>query len=178
MRPILTLACRHSPMRAACRHSSIISHLKTNGFTRVDGPERSRSESYPYQKLWSGVDMRLTAGGIRELHWHTAAEWAIMLYGGVRITAIDDEGRSFVRDTYEGDLWYVPTGIPHSIQGLAPDGAEFLLVFADGSFSEYATVLLADLLAHTPKDVLSKNFGIPEPSLATLRNKELFIFQG
>jgi oxalate decarboxylase len=51
-------------------------------------------------------------------------------------------------------------------------------MFADGSFSEYATVLLADLLAHTPKDPLSKNFGIPEPSLATLRNKELFIFQG
>ncbi|SRR5258708_5784240 len=49
-------------------------------------------------KNYGPVDMRLTAGGIRELHWHTAAEWAIMLYGGARITAIDDEGRSFVRD--------------------------------------------------------------------------------
>ncbi len=29
----------------------------------------------------AGVDMRLTAGGVRELHWHTAAEWAYMLYG-------------------------------------------------------------------------------------------------
>lgn len=62
--------------------------------------------------------MCLTAGVIRELHWHTAAEWAIMLYGGARITAIDDEGRSFVRDKYEDDLWYFPTGIPHSIQRL------------------------------------------------------------
>src|SRR3984957_7426276 len=32
-------------------------------------------------KSIAGVDMRLTAGGIRELHWHTAAEWAFMLYG-------------------------------------------------------------------------------------------------
>ena len=32
-------------------------------------------------KSIAGVDMRLTAGGVRELHWHTAAEWAIMLYG-------------------------------------------------------------------------------------------------
>src|SRR5439155_23506319 len=32
-------------------------------------------------KTIAGVDMRLTPGGIRELHWHTAAEWAIMLYG-------------------------------------------------------------------------------------------------
>jgi oxalate decarboxylase len=132
----------------------------------------------PVSKTIAGVDMRLTAGGIREMHWHTAAEWAIMLYGDARITAIDNEGRSFVRDTHEGDLWYFPTGIPHSIQGLAPDGAEFLLVFDDGSFSEYATVLLSDLIAHTPKQVLSKNFGIPQPSLATLRNEELFIFQG
>src|SRR5579864_4133985 len=177
MRPILTLACRHSPMRAACRHSSIISHLKTNGFTRVDGPERSRSESYPYQKLWSGVDMRLTAGGVRELHWHTAAEWAIMLYGSARITAIDDEGRSFVRDTDEGDLWYFPTGIPHSIQGLGPDGAEFLLVFDDGGFSEYATVLLSEWMAHTPREVLAKNFGTSSEALARMPIEELFIFQ-
>ena len=40
-------------------------------------------------KSIAGVDMRLTAGGIRELHWHTAAEWAIMLYGNARITGLD-----------------------------------------------------------------------------------------
>jgi hypothetical protein len=27
------------------------------------------------------VNMRLNAGGVRELHWHRAAEWAYMLYG-------------------------------------------------------------------------------------------------
>ena len=43
----------------------------------------------PVSRSIAGVDMRLTAGGIRELHWHTAAEWAVMLYGNARITAID-----------------------------------------------------------------------------------------
>jgi oxalate decarboxylase len=71
-------------------------------------------------KSMAGVDMRLTAGGIRELHWHTAAEWALMLYGNARITGLDAEGKSFVTDITEGDLWYFPTGIPHSIQGLNP----------------------------------------------------------
>jgi oxalate decarboxylase len=33
--------------------------------------------------------MRLDAGGIRELHWHTAGEWVIMLNGSTRITAVD-----------------------------------------------------------------------------------------
>jgi oxalate decarboxylase len=131
----------------------------------------------PISKTIAGVNMRLNAGGIRELHWHTAAEWAIMLDGSTRITAIDADGRSFVRDTHEGDLWYFPTGIPHSIQGLGPDGGEFLLVFDDGNFSEYDTVLLSDIAAHTPHEVLAKNFGVGRPSLQTLRKEQLFIFQ-
>lgn len=125
----------------------------------------------------AGVDMRLTAGGVRELHWHTAGEWAIMLYGNARITAVDSDGRSFVTDVKESDLWYFPTGIPHSIQGLSPDGAEFLLVFDDGNFSEYATVLLTDWMAHTPREVLSKNFGVSAQALEKIPKEELFIFQ-
>jgi oxalate decarboxylase len=131
----------------------------------------------PVSKTMAGVNMRLNAGGIRELHWHTAAEWAIMLYGSARITAIDANGRSFVRDTKEGDLWYFPTGIPHSIQGLAPDGAEFLLVFDDGNFSEFETVSLSGLMSHTPRDVVAKNFRVPQQSLQGLRQEDLFIFQ-
>jgi oxalate decarboxylase len=131
----------------------------------------------PISKELAGVNMRLEAGGIRELHWHKAAEWSIMLYGAARITAIDHEGRSFVRDTFEGDLWYFPTGIPHSIQGLAPDGAEFLLVFDDGNFSEFETVLLSDVMAHTPREVMSKNFGIDQRNLEGSPKEELFIFQ-
>ena len=131
----------------------------------------------PISKSIAGVDMRLTAGGIRELHWHTAAEWALMLYGNARITAIDLDGKSFVTDVTEGDLWYFPTGIPHSIQGLNPDGAEFLLVFDDGNFSEYETVLLTDWMAHTPHDVLSANFGVSQQAMEEMPRREKFIFQ-
>src|ERR1700728_2879348 len=128
-------------------------------------------------KSIAGVDMRLTAGGIRELHWHTAAEWAFMLYGNARITGLDADGKSFVSDVTGGDLWDFPPGIPHSIQGLNPDGCEFLLVFDDGNFSEYETVLLSDWMAHTPKDVLAKNFGIDQAAFAKMPQNELFIFQ-
>src|ERR1700733_9348064 len=125
----------------------------------------------------AGVDMRLTAGGIRELHWHSAAEWALMLYGNARITALDHGGKGFVGDITEGDLWYFPTGIPHSIQGLGPDGCEFLLVFDDGGFSEYATVLLTDWMAHTPHDVLAANFGVSPQAMEKMVRREKFIFQ-
>ncbi len=128
-------------------------------------------------KSIAGVDMRLTAGGVRELHWHTAAEWSIMLYGNARITGLDADGKSFVSDVTEGDLWYFPTGIPHSIQGLGPDGCEFLLVFDDGNFSEYETVLLTDWMAHTPHDVLSANFGVSQQAMEKMPRREKFIFQ-
>jgi hypothetical protein len=41
--------------------------------------------------------MRLAAGGIRELHWHAADEWALMLYSNSRLTAIDFDGSSSSR---------------------------------------------------------------------------------
>ena len=128
-------------------------------------------------KTLAGVDMRLTAGGCRELHWHTASEWAFMLYGNARITCVDSDGKSFVTDITDGDLWFFPPGIPHSIQGLGPDGCEFLLVFDDGNFSEYETVLLSDWMAHTPPDIVAKNFGVSQTALAKMPKKERFIFQ-
>ena len=111
------------------------------------------------------MNMRLTAGGIRELHWHNAAEWALMLSGNARLTAMDAEGKSYVKDVGVNDLWFFPTGIPHSIQGLGPDGCEFLLVFDDGKFSEGNTTLISDWARHTPREVLAKNWGVPESAL-------------
>ncbi|HEX3445901.1 MAG TPA: cupin domain-containing protein [Chthoniobacterales bacterium] len=135
---------------------------------------------FPVSKDIAGVNMRLTAGGIRELHWHDAAEWAVMLTGAARITALDNDGKSFVQDVQEGDLWYFPSGNPHSIQGLGPDGAEFLLVFDDGKFSEANTTLISDWTRHTPREVLAKNWGVPESTLDgvySLPQEGLYIFQ-
>jgi oxalate decarboxylase len=131
----------------------------------------------PISKKMAGVQMRLITGGIRELHWHVGAEWALMLYGNARITAVDQEGRSHVSDVTKGDLWIFPGGIPHSIQGLGPDGCEFLLVFNDGNFNEFDTFLLTDWMTHTPPEVLAKNFGVPESTFNKVPNKELFIFE-
>ncbi len=115
----------------------------------------------------AGVNMRLTPGGIRELHWHKQAEWAYMLAGRSRITIIDPEGRNFIDDLGMGDLWFFPSGYPHSIQGLA-EGCEFVLVFDDGNFSENNTFLLTDLFKHTPRSVLAKNFGVSASAFANL----------
>jgi oxalate decarboxylase len=101
-----------------------------------------------------------------------------MLYGTARVTVFNPDGTIFIGDVAEGDLWFFPTGFPHSIQGLGPDGCEFLLVFDQGTFSEYNTFLISGWLAHTPSKVLSRNFTVPEAALADLPEQGLYIFPG
>jgi oxalate decarboxylase len=131
----------------------------------------------PVATTLAGVNMRLTPGGVREMHWHKEAEWAFVLDGRVRITAVDQDGRSFVDDLGVGDLWYFPSGIPHALQGLE-EGSEFVLVFDDGHFSENSTFSITDWLAHTPKDVLAANFGVSESAFANIPSGERYIYQG
>jgi oxalate decarboxylase len=147
--------------------------LQPGGWTR----EVTQRE-LPIATTMAGVNMRLNPGdpsGVRELHWHQESEWAYMLSGVARVTAVDQAGRNFVDDVGEGDLWFFPAGIPHSIQALA-EGCEFLLVFDDGAFTENNTFLLSDWLLHTPKSVLAKNFGVPEDQFADIPDHELYMF--
>ena len=147
--------------------------IQDGGWTR-----QVTSRELPSSQDIAGVTMRLTAGSYRELHWHAANEWAYMLYGNARVTVFEPNGKIFIGDVSEGDLWFFPTGHPHSIQGLGPDGCEFLLAFDQGTFSEYTTFLLSGWLAHTPSKVLCQNFNIPEAELSKLPEEGLYIFPG
>lgn len=147
--------------------------IEEGGWTR-----QTTIRELPTSRELAGVNMRLDEGVIRELHWHKEAEWAYVLEGKVRVTALDTEGGSFIDDVEKGDLWYFPPGHPHSLQGLAPNGTEFLLIFDDGRFSEESTFLLSDWLAHTPKSVISENFRLPPELFDVLPKSEKYIFQG
>ena len=156
-------------------YSFELSHrrIQEGGWTR-----QVTQSDLPDSKDLAGVNMRLTAGSYRELHWHTANEWAYMLYGSARITLMNPDGTIFIDDVQEGDLWYFPAGFPHSIQGLGPDGCEFLLVFDEGHFSEYQTFLISDWIAHTPADLLGKNFHLSQSAVSKLPKEEEYIFPG
>ncbi|KAF5379116.1 hypothetical protein D9615_005870 [Tricholomella constricta] len=133
----------------------------------------------PVATALAGVNMRLKAGAIRYIGTVLQRHWAYMLKGEVRISTVTPEGHVFVGDVSEGDLWYFPAGHPHSIQAKSAteDGAEFLLIFDSGTFSEDSTFLLTDWLAHVPKSVLAKNFGIKDLTVFDhIPEKELYIF--
>ncbi|KAF7589875.1 hypothetical protein BBP40_003587 [Aspergillus hancockii] len=119
----------------------------------------------------------MEAGAYRELHWHVASEWSLVLNGSCRIQAINENGETFIDDVTEGDVWFFPPGVPHSIQALDA-GVEFLLVFDDGSFSEDNTFLASEVFNHNPKSVLSKNFNLPISAFDNIPEDELYIFPG
>ena len=136
------------------------------------------SDDFAISKSIAGVNMRLDAGGIREMHWHQQAEWGFVSNGTTRITILDDLGRPQVADVGPGGLWYFPAGLPHSLQGMGPDGTEFILAFDEGSSSEDNTLLITDWLAHTPPEVLAKNFGVSADAFKNIPLTQRWIFPG
>lgn len=146
-------------------------HLSEGGWAR-----QTTIRELPIATEIAAVNMRLKAGAVQEMHYHKEAEWAYVLAGRARITAVDPELRTFQDDVSEGDLWYFSAGLPHSIQGLADDGCEVLLVVDNAHFDANSTFLLTDWLAHTPREVLADNFEVPESAFANLPDHELYIF--
>jgi oxalate decarboxylase len=135
------------------------------------------SDDFKISTTIAGVNMRLGPNGVRELHWHQQAEWAVVTSGICRITILDQNGQPEVADVTEGDLWYFPAGLPHSLQGLGPDGTEFVLAFDNGASSEFNTLLVTDWLAHTPPEVLAKNFGLPVDAFKNIPIHNKWIYQ-
>jgi oxalate decarboxylase len=93
------------------------------------------------------------------------------------VTIIDENGRPEVADVKEGDLWYFPAGLPHSLQGLEPDGCEFVIAFDNGDSSEFNTLLVTDWIAHTPPEVLAKSFGVPVEAFKNIPVHSKWIYQ-
>jgi oxalate decarboxylase len=146
-------------------------HLSEGGWAR-----QTTIRELPSATEIAAINMRLKAGAVQEMHYHREAEWAYVLAGRARITAVDPELRTFQDDVSEGDLWYFPAALPHAIQGLADDGCEVLLVVDNAHFDSHSTFLLTDWLAHTPREVLAANFEVPESAFANLPDHELGIF--
>ncbi|KAL1664973.1 RmlC-like cupin domain-containing protein [Schizophyllum commune] len=144
--------------------------LSHNRLTNGGWARQQTAKQMPVATDLAGVNMHLEAGAIREMHWHTAAD------------VVTPEGHVYLGDVNEGDLWYFPPGIPHSIQAKAipEDGSEFLLVFDDGNFNEDETFLLTNWLAHVPTEVLAKNFNMrgQEGAFNSIPAHELYIFPG
>jgi oxalate decarboxylase len=136
-------------------------------------------EQLPISKGIAGVSMILEPGAMRELHWHaTAAEWAFVMDGRVRTTVIEPSGCAETNDFEPGDIWYFPRGHGHVLQCLGEKPTHFILIFDNGYFSEFGTFSISDWIGHTPKPLLSKNFGLPESVFDSFPKSEVYFARG
>ncbi|CZT01964.1 probable thermophilic glucose-6-phosphate isomerase and related metalloenzymes [Rhynchosporium graminicola] len=132
----------------------------------------------PASRDIAAAQQHLKKGASRELHWHRVAEWGYVYAGEIQISAVDEYGRYQVDKLQVGDVWYFPKGSAHTIQGLA-DENEYLLCFDDGDFDRVGTTFMVDdWIAHTPKSILAKNFGVNESIFNTIPTPDPYILNG
>jgi len=154
-----------------------LSHNRAGSEPGAGWARQQNQDVLPSATAMAGVDMRLGPNAYRELHWHTANEWSLMLKGCVRVSTVNEDGATMVDDVCAGDVWFFPAGVPHSIQAF-DEGCEFLLVFDDGAFSEDETFLLSEMMLRSPVSVLAKNFKADPSAFDNIPQDELYIFNG
>ena len=85
--------------------------------------------------------MRLTPGGVRELHWHpNNDEWQYYIEGRGRMTVFASESKARTFDYQAGDVGYVPFAMGHYIESTGETTLRFLEMFKS---DHYADVSLA-----------------------------------
>lgn len=147
------------------------------GGDRPGWARQQNIDELPVATEMAGVDMRLGPNAHREMHWHSANEWSYVFAGSVRISAMNQNGETFVNDLQAGDLWFFPAGIPHSIQA-KDEGVGFLLVFNQGDFSEDATDLVTEMFLRNPLEVLAKKFQTDVSAFRNIPDDQKYIFTG
>ncbi|KAJ9397493.1 hypothetical protein DTO282F9_5672 [Paecilomyces variotii] len=144
---------------------------------RAGWSRQENTDVLPVATAMAGVDMKLSPWAYRELHWHKANEWSLVMNGSVRVQTMNEDGETFVDDVTAGDVWYFPAGVPHSLQAL-DEGAEFMLVFDEGDFNDGGTGLISEMFLRNPKEVWSKDLNAPLSAFDELPKDQLYIFNG
>jgi oxalate decarboxylase family bicupin protein len=77
-----------------------------------------------------------------------------------------------VDDLNAGDVWFFPSGVPHSVQAFDQGTDD------DGNFSEEDTFLASELFLRNPQAVLAKNLKTDVSALDNIPQDQLWIFNG
>ena len=119
----------------------------------------------------------LNPGGVREMHWHSSAEWAYVIAGHCQATVVDPDGAVEIVNFGPGDTWSFPAGHAHAIQTLGTAPCHAILAFDDGLYGEHGTFGLSDCLSRFGFLTLH-TLGIPDSLAGALPEGETYIMQG
>lgn len=136
------------------------------------------ARSLPLATQIAGAHLYMNAGGSREMHWHTSAEWAFILAGECQVAVLDPDGELDVANYGPGDLWFFPKGHAHGIFTLGQQPCHAILAFDDGLYSERGTFGISDWLSRFDAATLAHSFNVSPASFASFPQGETYINQG
>jgi oxalate decarboxylase len=64
------------------------------------------------------------------------------------------------------------------LDSLGNEPCNFILIFDNGYFSEFGTFSITDWIAHAPKPLLAKNFGVPAATFDSFPKDEVYFARG
>jgi oxalate decarboxylase len=130
-------------------------------------------DEFPISRTMSGSLLEIEPGGLRELHWHPAAdEWQYYIEGTAEMSVFLAGGVVVTERFEAGDAGYVPMGAGHYIKNTGPAPLRVLVGF---NSPRYESNDLSAWLAGNPVDILATNLGLPEDVAAKLP-KEAHVF--
>jgi oxalate decarboxylase len=136
------------------------------------------SKALPIATNIAGAHLYLNPGGVREMHWHNAAEWAYILAGHCQVTVVDPQGETEVANYAPGDLWYFPKAHAHAIQTIGSEPCHAILAFDDGLYGEHGTFGLSDWISRLEPELLSQALALPKDLATKIPMGEVYIKQG
>lgn len=84
-------------------HHKGLSHNRL-GLNQAGWARQQNVAVLPAATEMAGVDMRLSPNAYRELHWHSASEWAFVMAGSVRVQSSNSNGETYIDDLSAGDV--------------------------------------------------------------------------
>lgn len=126
----------------------------------------------------AGAHLFLNPGGVREMHWHSSAEWAYVIAGRCQATIVDPAGAMEIVNFGPGDTWSFPAGHAHAIQALGSLPCHAILTFDDGRYGEHGTFGLSDFMSRLDGQLLQATLGVPDTVARRLPEGEAYIMQG
>jgi len=124
----------------------------------------------PIATTLAGVNMRLTAGGVRELHWHpNADEWQYYIEGNGRMTVFASGGKARTFDYQAGDVGYLPFAMGHYVENTGETPLRFLEMFKSNRFAD---VSLHQWMALTPPELVQDTLHLNQTVMNVLQKQK------
>lgn len=118
----------------------------------------------------AGVNMRLNAGSIRELHWHqNNNEWQYYLEGQGRMGVFAADGQARTYDFMAGGVGYVPFAMDRCIENTGTTPLRFLEMFKSDRCANFS---LNQWMALTPTQLLESHLRLDKQVMDALQTKQ------